>query len=121
MQTSHVNKAILTPVDFLSRSALVYPDKTAVVYNDQRFSYREFSERIYRLASALKRQGIGAGDKVAFACPNIPAMLEAHYAVPLLGAALVSVNIRLSPGEVSYIIDHSDAALVVVDSHFPLD
>ena len=106
MRTSSVNKSILTPVEFLTRSALVYPHKTAVVYGEKRYSYREFSRRIYRLASALRQNGVGKGDKVAFVCPNIPPMLEAHYAVPLIGAALVSINIRLSPGEVSYIIDH---------------
>ncbi|MCG6931084.1 MAG: long-chain-fatty-acid--CoA ligase [Desulfofustis sp.] len=118
MTMSGVNKSILTPVDFLTRSVTVYPDKTAVVHRDQRYSYREFGERVYRLASALKNIGVGKGDKVAFICPNIPPMLEAHYAVPMLGAALVSINIRLSAGEVSYIIDHSDAKVVVADSEF---
>jgi fatty-acyl-CoA synthase len=98
MQTSSVNKSILTPVEFLTRSALVYPRKTAVVYGEKRYSYREFFRRIYRLASALRKNGVSKGDKVAFVCPNIPPMLEAHYAVPLIGAALVSINIRLSPG-----------------------
>jgi fatty-acyl-CoA synthase len=118
MQPSSVNKSILTPVEFLTRSALVYPHKTAVVHGEKRYSYSEFSQRIYRLASALRQNGVSKGDKVAFVCPNIPPMLEAHYAVPLIGAALVSINIRLSPGEVSYIIDHADAKFVVVDSEF---
>ena len=118
MALSSVNKSILSPVEFLTRSVTVYPDKTAVVYGDRRYTYREFGARVNRLASALKLQGVGKGDKVAFLCPNIPPMLEAHYAVPLLGAALVSINIRLSAGEVSYIIDHSDAKVVVVDSEF---
>lgn len=118
MSLSSVNKSILSPVEFLTRSVAVYPDKTAVVYGARRFSYKEFGERVYRLASALKKQGVGKGDKVAFICPNIPPMLEAHYAVPLLGAVLVSINIRLSAGEVSYIIDHSDAKVAVVDSEF---
>lgn len=118
MQAPSVNKSILTPVEFLTRSALVYPNKIAVVHGVKRYTYKEFSERIYRLASALRQRGIGKDDKVAFICPNIPAMLEAHYAVPLIGGVLVSVNIRLSPGEVSYIIDHSDAKLVVADSEF---
>jgi fatty-acyl-CoA synthase len=111
-----VNKSILTPVEFLTRSAFVYPNKPAVVYKDKRYTYKEFAERIYRLANALKAQGVGKGDKVAFICPNIPPMLEAHYAVPIIGAALVSVNIRLAKNEVSYILDHSDAKVVVVDS-----
>lgn len=118
MNPSSVNKSILTPIEFLTRSVLVYPDKTAVVHGDKRFNYKQFCNRIYRLADALKQTGIGKDDKVAFICPNIPPMLEAHYAVPLLGAVLVSVNIRLSVGEVSYIVDHSDAKVVVVDSEF---
>lgn len=118
MQLSTVNKSILTPVEFLTRSAFVYPDKTAVVYRDKRFTYSMFAERIYRLANALKEKGVGKGDKVAFICPNIPPMLEAHYGVPMIGAALVSVNIRLSTAEISYIVDHSDAKVVVVDSEF---
>ncbi len=118
MQLSTVNKSILTPVEFLTRSAFVYPDKTAVVYKDNRFTYKIFAERVYRLANALKEKGVGKGDKVAFICPNIPPMLEAHYGVPIIGAALVSVNIRLSSAEISYIIDHSDAKVVVVDSEF---
>ena len=62
-------------------------------------TYRQFYERVNRLASALKKRGIGKGDKVAFICPNTPPMLEAHYAVPMIGAALVSINIRLSSPE----------------------
>lgn len=120
MQIANVNKSILTPVEFLTRSAFVYPEKTAVVYKDKRYTYKEFAERVYRLANALKQRGIGKGDKVAFICPNTPPMLEAHYAVPMIGAALVSVNIRLSRGEVSYIVDHSDAKAVVVDSEFAM-
>ena len=118
MTNSSVNKSILSPVEFLTRSVTVYPEKTAVIHGDRRYSYKEFGERVYRLASALKARGVGKGDKVAFICPNIPPMLEAHYAVPLIGAALVSINIRLSAGEVSYIIDHSDAKVVVADSEF---
>jgi fatty-acyl-CoA synthase len=97
---------------------LVYSDKTAVVHGEKRFTYCQFGERVYRLADALKKCGVKKGDKVAFLCPNIPPMLEAHYAVPLIGAALVSINIRLSASEVSYIIEHSDAKVVVVDSAF---
>jgi fatty-acyl-CoA synthase len=109
---------VLTPVRFLSRSASIYTDKTAVVYNGKRTTYREFYARVNRLASALRNVGIGKGDKVAFACPNTPPMLEAHYAVPMLGAALVSINIRLAPREVSYIINHSDAKAIFVDNEF---
>jgi len=107
---------VLSPVKFLERSAAVYPDKIAVVHGAQRTTYRQFSERVNRLANGLKAMGIGKGDKVAFLCPNIPPMLEAHYAVPMIGAVLVSVNVRLSPGEISYIINHSDSKAVFVDN-----
>lgn len=111
-----VNYDVMSPVKFLERSAAVYPEKTAVVYGTIRRSYLEFNQRVNRLASALKRQGIGSEDKVAFLCPNTPPMLEAHYAVPMLGAALVSINIRLSANEVAYIINHSDAKALFVDN-----
>ncbi len=108
----------LTPIDFLKRNAVVFKNKTAVVYEDKRYTYQEFYQRVNRLASALSKIGIQKGDKVAFICPNTPPMLEAHYGVPMVGAALVSVNIRLSPNEVTYIINHSDAKAVFVDMEF---
>jgi fatty-acyl-CoA synthase len=109
---------VLTPVNFLSRSVSIYPDKTAVVYEDKRYTYQEFYTRVNRLANALGKVGVAKGDKVAFICPNTPPMLEAHYAVPMIGAALVSVNIRLSAREIAYIINHSDAKVLVVDNEF---
>jgi len=118
MSQKNVYFDILTPVNFISRSASVYDDKTAIIYGDKRYSYTEFYKRVNRLASALKKIGVGKGDKVAFICPNIPPMLEAHYAVPMIGAALVSINIRLSSGEIAYILDHSDAKAAFVDNEF---
>lgn len=109
---------VLTPVRFLSRSASAYGEKTAVVYNDRRMTYQELYDRVNRLASALRKVGIGKGDKVAFLCPNTPPMLEAHFAVPMIGAALVSINTRLAAREISYIINHSDAKAVFVDNEF---
>jgi fatty-acyl-CoA synthase len=118
MAENKVCYEVLTPVSFIRRSAMVYPNKIGVVYGDKCFTYAQFYARVNRLASALKRIGIGKGDKVAFICPNIPPMLEAHYAVPMIGAALVSINIRLSQREVVYIIDHSDAKAVFADNEF---
>jgi acyl-CoA synthetase (AMP-forming)/AMP-acid ligase II len=118
MNEPSVNFDILTPVQFLIRSANVYPDKTAVIHGKSRYTYKEFYARVNRLADALKKQGIGVDDKVAFLCPNIPPMLEAHYAVPMIGAVLVSINIRLSSKEIAYIINHSDSKAVFVDSEF---
>jgi fatty-acyl-CoA synthase len=113
-----VNYDVLSPVNFITRTAAVYPEKIAVIHGNARYTYLEFFQRVNRLAHALRRSGIGRGDKVAFLCPNIPPMLEAHYAVPMLGAALVSINIRLSGNEVAYIIDHSDAKALFVDNEF---
>jgi fatty-acyl-CoA synthase len=118
MSYPSVNYEVLTPVHFIGRSVEVYPEKTAVIHGDRRFTYRQFDERVKRLAGALKRIGISRGDKVAFICPNIPPMLEAHFAVPMIGAALVTVNIRLSPQEVAYILHHSDAKACFVDNEF---
>jgi len=118
MGESSVNYDVLSPVKFLLRSAEVFPEKEAVIYGDTRRTYRQFYERVNRLASALKARGIGKDDKVAFICPNTPPMLEAHYAVPMIGAALVSINIRLSANEIAYIVNHSDAKALFVDNEF---
>ncbi len=109
---------VLTPVSFLSRSAVVYGDKVAVVHNQTRYTYQEFYARVKRLSWALLNAGIHKGDKVAIICPNIPHMLEAHFAVPLIGASLVPINTRLASPEISYILQHSGAPLLLVDNEF---
>jgi fatty-acyl-CoA synthase len=111
-----VYRSELTPVDFLRRSAYMFPEKTAVVYGDRRYSYRELEERVNRLASRLHNAGLEKGDRVAFLCPNTPPMLEAHFAVPAAGLALVAINTRLGKDEVSYIVEHSGAKLAFVDA-----
>ncbi len=118
MPDKTVNYDLLSPINFLARSVGVFPDKIAVIYGATSYTWTQFQERVFRLANALKARNIGPGDKVAFVCPNIPPMLEAHYAVPLLGAALVSINIRLSAGEISYIINHCEAKAVIADNEF---
>jgi fatty-acyl-CoA synthase len=118
MNDPSVNYEVLTPVHFIRRTVEVYPGKLAVVDGERRFTYAQFYERVNRLASALKRIGIGRGDKVAFICPNISPILEAHFAVPMIGAALVTVNIRLSTQEVAYILHHSDAKACFVNNEF---
>ena len=109
---------VLTPVSFLSRSAVVYGDKVAVVHNQTRYTYQEFYARVKRLSWALLNAGIHKGDKVAIICPNIPHMLEAHFAVPMIGASLVPINTRLASPEISYILQHSGARLLLVDNEF---
>ena len=106
----------LTPLAFLERSAQIYPEKTAIVYGDRRISYAEFAAAATRLAHALRASGVKPGDRVAYLLPNIPELLIAHFGVPLAGAVLVAMNIRLAPAEICYICRHSGAKLLVVDS-----
>jgi fatty-acyl-CoA synthase len=110
------NHNILTPLNFLRRTAAVYPDKTAIIYGETSYSYREFNERSNRLAWALRAAGLEHLDRVAILCPNIPPMLEAHFGVPLAGGVLVAINTRLSHNEIAYIINHSGARFLLVDS-----
>src|SRR5919199_6452623 len=93
-----VYRTELSPVSFLRRSAFVYPDKVAVVHGERRYTYGEFHERVNRLASALVGAGVEAGNRVAFLCPNTPALLEAHFAVPAARAVLVGIHTRLPGG-----------------------
>ncbi|NYD36920.1 fatty-acyl-CoA synthase [Actinomycetospora corticicola] len=106
----------LTPLSFLQRSASVYPDKTAIVHGASHWTYAEFARDAQRLARGLRASGVQPGDRVACLLPNVPAMLHAHFGVPLAGAILVAVNTRLSAEEVRYILDHSGATVLVVDS-----
>ena len=106
----------LTPLSFLERSAFVYPDKPAVVYNDQVYTYSDLHERVKRLATALRDFGVKRGDRVAFLAPNVPQMLEAHFAPMRVGAILVALNTRLAAREIAYILNHSGAKLLVFDS-----
>jgi fatty-acyl-CoA synthase len=112
----HVWYEHLNPLNLLERSASVYPNKTAVIYNDTRYTYAQFYDRVNRLAGALKRAGVQKGDRVAFLVPNLPAMLEGHFGPLRLGAILVAINIRLSPREVAYILNHSGAKVLVFDA-----
>ena len=106
----------LTPLSFLERSAFVYPEKPAVIYNDRVYTYEHFDKRVRRLAAALRDSGVKRGDRVAFLAPNVPQMLEAHFAPMRVGAILVALNTRLAAREIAYILNHSGAKLLVFDS-----
>src|SRR5919202_3158783 len=117
VMSEKVYRTELTPLSFLRRSAYLFPDKTAVVYGDRRYTYKEFEERVNRLASHLREEAnLLKGDRVAFLCPNSPPMLEAHFAVPAAGNILVSINTRLAKDEVKYIVEHSNSKVVFVDA-----
>ena len=116
--SDHVWYEPLNPLNFLERTAFVYPNKAAVIYQDTRYTYAEFHNRVNKLAGALRHVGVQPGDVVAFLVPNVPPMLEGHYGPLCLGAILVAINIRLSPQEVAYILNHSGAKVLVFDSEF---
>src|SRR5262245_8501803 len=115
MSAPIANRDPPTPLALLERTLRVFPDQTALVHGDARWSWREFSELCGRFAAGLARAGVGPGDRVAVLAPNVPALLAAHFAVPRLHAALVAINTRLSPAEVGYILDHCGAKVVLVD------
>jgi fatty-acyl-CoA synthase len=105
----------LTPVSFLRRSAYVFPDKTAIVHGERRYTYRQFEERVNRLASGLRALGLRHLDRVAAILPNTPAMLDVHFGVPAAGLVIVPVNTRLNSDEIGYILNHSGAKVLLVD------
>jgi fatty-acyl-CoA synthase len=112
------NYTALSPIVFLPRAAEIYPERVAIVHGALRFTYREFLERARRLASALQKAGVKRGDVVSAMLPNIPAMLEAHYGVPMLGAVLNTINTRLDADTVAYILEHSEAKVFITDRVF---
>ncbi len=111
-----VHLSPLTPVSFLERSAEAFPQRVAVVDGDRRLTWATLRERVRRLAVALQKHGIERGDRVAFLCLNTTELLEAHFGVPAAGAVLVAINTRLTADEISYILGHSGARILVVDS-----
>ena len=106
----------LTPLMFLERASIVYPNRTAIVHEDRALSYSEMADQSTRLARALLASGIEPGDRVAYLCPNIPEMLIAHFGVPLMGGVLVAINTRLSGEEIKTICNHSGARMLVADT-----
>ena len=111
-----ISNTALTPLSFLERSAHVWPGKVAVIYGRRRLTYAEFAAEAARVAGALRASGVEPGDRVAYLMPNLPEMLVAHFAVPLAGGVLVAINTRLTAEEVSYILRHSGAKVLVADA-----
>lgn len=112
------NYVPLTPLSFLARAAAVYPDRLAWIDGERRATYREFYARCRRLAAALGRRGVGLGDTVAVMAPNVPALLEAHYGVPMVGAVLNALNVRLDPTTVAFVLEHGEATVLLTDRAF---
>ena len=108
----------LSPLSFLARSAAVYPDHVSTVYEGRSFTWSQTYERCRRFASFLAARGIGRGDTVAAMLPNLPAMNEAHFAVPMAGAVLNALNIRLDAASLAFQLDHGGAKVLLVDPEF---
>ncbi|MDP4796858.1 MAG: acyl-CoA synthetase [Rhodospirillales bacterium] len=108
----------LTPLSYLDWAARVFPAKTAVIHGPHRSTWAEFDVRCRRLASALQKRGIGVGDTVSVMSPNAPAMLEAHYGVPMSGAVLNALNYRLDAETIAFILDHAETKILITDREY---
>ena len=112
------NYSPLSPLTFIERAASVYPERVAQIYADKRYSWAETYRRCRRFASALKQHGIEADDTVALMLPNIPAMFEAHYAIPMIGAVINGLNIRLDADAIAFQLKHGGARVLLTDREF---
>ena len=118
LDRNRANYAPLTPLSFLARTADVFPHKLSMIYNDLRYTWGQTAERCRRLASALRKRGIGKNDTVAVMLPNIPAMVEAHFGVPMSGAVLNTLNTRLDAEAIAFMLDHGEAKVLLTDREF---
>jgi fatty-acyl-CoA synthase len=118
LDRNSANYVPLSPLSFIERAASVYPNRIAVIYGDQRYTWKETYARSRRLASALARRGVGRGDTVAVMLPNIPPMYEAHFGVPMAGAVLNALNTRLDPEAIAFMIKHGEAKLLIADAEY---
>jgi len=112
------NYVSLSPLSFLGRVARVYPDHPSVIHGGTRWTWRETAERCNRLASALAKRNIGPGDTVSVMAPNIPALYESHFGVPMTGAVLNALNIRLDAKTLAFILEHGEAKVLITDTEF---
>src|SRR5205085_1370498 len=118
LDKSAANFVPLTPIGFLRRSAAIYPNRIAVVHGARRYSWCEALQRCRRLAGALAAHGVGRGDTVALLAPNIPEAFEAHFGVPMAGAVLNALNIRLDAETIAFILRHGEAKVLITDTEF---
>jgi fatty-acyl-CoA synthase len=118
LERNPANYVPLTPISFLERTADVFPQRTAVIHGGWRSTYAELRERSRRLASALAGRGVAPGDTVAVMLPNVPAMLDVHFGVPMAGAVINALNVRLEAETVAYILDHAEAKVLITDPEY---
>ena len=116
MDKNPANFVPLTPISFLHRTADIYGDRTSVVYENMSYTWRETRERCVRVASSLSAHGVEPGDTVSVLAFNTPEMFESHFSIPMAGAVLNTINVRLDAGTIAYILDDSNAKILLVDS-----
>ena len=121
LDKNNANFVPLTPLSFLQRAKDIYPNYEAIIYEDRKYTWSEIYKRCVKFASALKKIGIGKGDTVSFLAFNTPEIFEAHYSVPMTGGVLNTINIRLDAKTIAYILDHSDAKVLVVDRQLHIE
>ena len=112
------NHVALSPLSFLPRAANLFPNKDAVVYGDRRYSWSQCYKRCRSLASAISKLDVSTGDTVSVIAANTPEMVEAHYGIAMAGAVLNSINVRLDADTIAYILDHSEAKILITDTGF---
>ena len=115
LDKNKANHVPLTPLSFLKRAKEVYPNYEALIYEERKYTWNEVYKRVVKFASALSKIGVEKGDTVSVLAFNTPEILEAHYSIPMTGAVINTINIRLDAKTISYILDHSEAKVLVVD------
>jgi fatty-acyl-CoA synthase len=118
LDRNSANYVPLSPLTFIERAASVYPERCAVIYNDTRRNWLETYRRCRRLAAALQQRGVTADDTVALMLPNVPAMYEAHYGIPMAGAVIHALNIRLDANSIAFQLKHAGARVLLADTEF---
>ena len=118
LQLCDANYAPLSPLSFLPKAAAVHPGRTAIIHGDLRLSWEQVYARCRRFASALQKRGVKRGDTVAIIAPNIPAIYEAHFAVPMAGAVLNTLNTRLDAEALAFQLNHGEARVLLTDREF---
>ena len=116
LDKNHANFTPLSPLSFLQRSAEVYPNRLSIVHGSKKYTWSDTFKRSKQLASALTKKGVGKGDTVAVLCFNTPEIYEAHYGIPMIGAIINTINIRLDVDTISYILEHGEAKVVITDN-----
>jgi fatty-acyl-CoA synthase len=118
LDKNEANHAQMSPLSYLARSAYVYPDRASVIHGARSFTWAETYTRCRRLASALAARGIGRGDTVAVMLPNVPAMFDVHFGVPMTGAVLNTLNTRLDADAIAFMLGHGEAKVLITDPEF---